>query len=638
MKRTLLSIVTILVAFVCTGNLSAQTSAPKGRLDRSAYKSLNLPGQTSVRKIKKIDAADNQAWIGYWDVDNGLGMLGVGAPIDYNLAIHIPASFTKANATLDAVRFVLYANNVSDMMVWASTTLPATPAEADLATKMVDMNSYMPLEMTDVAFDQPVTIPAEGVYVGVAFNITKLETDGDSYPMILNQTEQNIKGSCFYQLERDYDPSWYDDSSYGLQLAISGLVSGDFYGNAASASPFATRFLTAGQTAKVPVKVTNNGKEPISKMKYTITSNGNTSAEKSALLLQPIPALGGSAYITVSLPAAETYEATMHEITVTQVNGVENEDTNSAAGGTIVTIDQSVQNVPLMEEYTGMWCGWCPRGAVALDLIEVEYPEAITMAVHNGDVLHNYDYDFSGVDGFPSAVINRGDLIDPYYDYQSGMDAALKAITPASLDLKACWVDDTKSAIRLEAGSTFRFNSPATAPYGIAYFLVENGMSGTSRDWLQSNYFAGAHSDYEDDPNLLPLCDMPEYINGMVYNHVMVDVWDCTEGMDGSVKAPIVLGEAQTHACTLDISGNEIIQNKENLTLVAALIDRTSGKILNAAKAKIDVPGTLAVDKVTGTAAIAGRYSIDGRKVGKAHKGITILRMTDGTNKKMLLK
>ncbi len=637
MKRLLLSTLAVLLAFVCTETLIAQTSAPKGRPDRSALKSLTLPAQAPLRKVQKIDAADNQAWIGYWDEDN-IGALGMYEVCDYNLAIYLPAGFTKGSATLDAVRFMLYANNISDLMVWASSTLPATPAEADLATKMVDADSYMPLELCDVAFDQPVTIPAGGVYVGVAFNITKLETDGDSYPMILSQNQENISGSCFYQIMSDYDPSWYDDSSYGMQLAISGLISGEFYQNAASASPFATRFLTAGQTAKVPVKVTNNGKEPISKLKYTITSNGNTSAEKSALLLQSIPAMGGSAFITVSLPASANPEATTHEITLTQVNGVENENTNSAAGGTIVTIDQSVQNVPLMEEYTGMWCGWCPRGAVALDLIEVEYPEVITMAVHNGDVLHAYNYDFSRVDGFPSAVINRGDLIDPYNDYESAIKDALKAVTPASLDLKACWVDDTKSAIHLDASSTFRFNSPATAPYGIAYFLVENGMTGTGQDWLQSNYYAGAHDEYSDDPNLLPLCDMPEYINGMVYNHVMVDVWDCTEGMDGSVKAPIVLGEAQTHACTLDITDNEIIQNKENLTLVAALVDRTSGKILNAAKAKIDMPGTVAVDQVNGTAAIAGRYSIDGRRVGKSHKGITILRMTDGTNKKMLLK
>ncbi len=637
MKRTLLSILAVFLAFVCTENLSAQTSAPKGRLNSSELKSFTLPRQNPVRKVQKIDAADNQAWIGYWD-EGSIAAIGMGMACDYNLAIYIPAGFTKADATLDAVRFMLYGNNVSDMTVWASTTLPDTPAEANLAAKKVDADSYMPLELCDVAFDQAITIPAEGVYVGVSFNVTQLETDGDAYPMIVSQIQETISGSCFYKIMSDYDPNWYDDSSYGMQLAISALVGGEFYGNAASASPFATRYLTAGQTAKVPVKVTNNGKEPISKLKYTVTSNGNTSAEKSALLLQPIAAMGGSAYITVSLAASENPEAATHEITVTQVNGVENENTNSKAGGTIVTIDQSVQNVPLMEEYTGMWCGWCPRGAVALGLIEVEYPDVITMAVHNGDILQNYKYDFSGVDGFPSAVVNRGEMIDPYYDYTSGIESALKAVTPASLGLKACWVDDTHSSIRLEASSTFRFNSTTTAPYGITYFLVENGMTGSGEDWLQANYFSGAHSDYADDPNLLPLCDMPEYINGMVYDHVMVDVWDCTYGMDGSVKAPIVLGEAQTHTCTLDISGNEFIQNKENLTLVAALIDRTSGKVLNAAKAKIDVPGTLAVDKVNGTTAIAGRYSIDGRQVGKSHKGITILRMSDGSHKKVLLK
>ncbi len=46
------------------------------------------------------------------------------------------------------------------------------------------------------------------------------------------------------------------------------------------------------------------------------------------------------------------------------------------------------------EEATGTWCGWCPRGAVALNWMDKDYEGFWQgIAVHNGDPMTDATYD-----------------------------------------------------------------------------------------------------------------------------------------------------------------------------------------------------------------------------------------------------
>ncbi len=80
----------------------------------------------------------------------------------------------------------------------------------------------------------------------------------------------------------------------------------------------------------------------------------------------------------------------------------------------------------------------------------------------------------------------------------------------------------------------------------------------------------------------------PSQITDMVYNHVAVDAWGLDYGVDGTIQTPIAAGVAQDFTYTADISSNTIIQDKEKLTAVALLIDRSTNQIVNAAKVKVD--------------------------------------------------
>ncbi len=635
MKKALLSLLIVLFTFGNMGTVSAQALSGKRPINIQNPGSGKLQHRAPLAGLKRIDAKEGQQWFGYWSEEEPIGSLGVEAIVDYNLAIFIPGNLAKSETTINAVRFMLQADNVSDMMVWASSNKPMVPTKANLATK--EVADYKPNEICDVAFDDPVIVPANGIYVGVYFKVTKLESMGDSYPILINQTSTINNGSFLYQIDYKNDFRWYDDSSAGWQLTISALTEGDFYSNSASISnSFPLNYAVKGSNAYVPVTLTNYGTSAINNISYTITADGKTTEEKTLTLSKPVKGLVQKGEVSIPFPAAEKSEEQTRTLTITKVNNESNENSSNTATGVITTIDKAVASKPVVEEFTGIWCGYCPRGAVGLELLNEKYGDKIiTLAAHNGDVLDIQKYYFGGVSGFPSARINRGSIIDPYYDIETYAGNAVKAISPVHLYLKANWTDDTANKIKIENTATFYYNQEEGS-YGVAYVLVENGMTGEGPDWWQANYYAGTS---ETDPNLQPLCEKPSYIQDMVYDHVVVDAWDAKSGVEGSIKMPITAGKGQTHSYTVDITENTIIQNKENLTLVAMLIDHATGKILNAAKCKILKQGETAIENVKELPnAEVTRYSIDGRMASKSQKGLIITRMADGSYKKVLVK
>lgn len=76
----------------------------------------------------------------------------------------------------------------------------------------------------------------------------------------------------------------------------------------------------------------------------------------------------------------------------------------------------------LIEDYTGTWCGWCPRIAWGIELVENETDDAITVAIHRGATDSSSDYydpfnyaagaleDYIDLDGYPTAMLNRKTL------------------------------------------------------------------------------------------------------------------------------------------------------------------------------------------------------------------------------------
>lgn len=89
-----------------------------------------------------------------------------------------------------------------------------------------------------------------------------------------------------------------------------------------------------------------------------------------------------------------------------------------------------------------------------------------------------------------------------------------------------------------------------------------------------------------NDPNLKTLVDNPAKMQNVKYDYVPVATWQHQTGVEGSLPATITSEVPMSYTYTLDISGNTRIQNKAKLTVVAILLNKETGEVLNSAKFK----------------------------------------------------
>ena len=303
----------------------------------------------------------------------------------------------------------------------------------------------------------------------------------------------------------------------------------------------------------------------------------------------------------------------------------------------------------VVEEGTGTWCGWCPRGIVAFRHMAEKYPETfIGIAVHKSDALTTNSYDKLTFKGYPGCYVNRNlkNPTSPEAGTLEVMHNKYVANPPhIGVEMEANFTDDTKKKINAKALTTF-FADEQNVNYKVSFVLIENGIKG----YKQSNYYAGGKhgkmGGFEDLPGSVAM-DM-DHVARMNYSFY---------GVDGSIPTSVKADETVEYAAQLDVPKN--IQNADNLYLIALLIN-SKGEIENAAETKVTadpsmsitdnrtllVPeftfanGTLNVNGFSGKVFI---YNVYGVEVPNQSipSGIYIIKCVDGNKsfvKKMILK
>ena len=118
----------------------------------------------------------------------------------------------------------------------------------------------------------------------------------------------------------------------------------------------------SNETVTFPITLTNNGKNGIQNFTYEVAINGEKVDEKTITLDTPIENLLGKKTIDLTFPTGNKSGAQNIVVTITKINGQPNELT-AVAKGAIFVLAETAKKKPLVEEFTGTWCGWCPRGA-----------------------------------------------------------------------------------------------------------------------------------------------------------------------------------------------------------------------------------------------------------------------------------
>ena len=239
----------------------------------------------------------------------------------------------------------------------------------------------------------------------------------------------------------------------------------------------------------------------------------------------------------------------------------------------------------VFEEGTGTWCGWCPRGEVAMEYMEnTNGAQFIGIAVHNGDPMTLSAYD-NGVDlsGYPGSNIDRALLGESVSNANWGSiyNARKDIVVPADISVVS---SGSNSSVVLDVSATF-YTVFAASNYRLAVVLYEDGVTGTASGYNQANYYSGGGSGvmggYESLGDPVPAAQM-------VYNNVGRALLGGYDGQAGSVPAAVtdLMTASYTFNYTVPSS-----QNRENMHAVALLIDQTNGEIVNAGEIPIATLG-----------------------------------------------
>ncbi len=502
-------------------------------------------------------------------------------------------------------------------------------AVADIASKVGDVADGH----AEVMFDEPYEIGDEGFFAGYTIPVTDEEE-----PLMI--TSDKLGGGLWMHTTSALR-SWTDLSGQGspcIELILEGQPQ-----NAAAFVVPAHTYAKKGEPIMIEGRIYNHGTTPISSYSFTYEINGVT---QSVNLKASIRAdhWGRSSKVGFTLDPIDEAGSYPLTVTVTGVNISENEDAAPTRTGLVHIMDFVPVHRALVEEYTGTWCGWCTRGLVAMKKLAETYgDDFIGVAYHNSDPMEIMTEFPSNVQGFPSAFIERYYDVDPYYGYESNgfgikdvIDYVMSQLAVADINVKAEWADEAKSELKATVESTFVMDADGN-DYGIEVMLVEDDMYGPAgTNWDQHNYYADMDDEYSSDPDLGPLCELPDVISDYHFNDVLV----ATSGViEESLPESIVANTPNNSEYSFYVdyiyntSYEPIIQDKEKLHVVAIVVEKATGKVLNAAKGKV---GDAAVNEIgADNKEIASTlyYDLTGRRVSDPANGIyvKVIRYTDGS-------
>jgi len=488
---------------------------------------------------------------------------------EQEFAIYIPGTY--AGKQITNISFTLNTTSgVSKVKCWASKSLPSNGSAADLCQEVSNAQ-----QNNNVQLQSPYTIPDGGCYIGYSFTATG-GTDGAKVVWYYTET---VQPESNYR-RADNLPDWIDYSADKFCSTLCATIAGNYDTEAATIVPnkFEKVVVSKGETVSTTAEVTNMGTNTMKSITYVVT-DAATGEELVKKTCDTTPTeLGETTNITFDLGNSQTPGMFNRAITITEVNGRKNAIQKTCSGSVCVLAAKYARKI-VIEEGTGTWCGWCPRGIVGMEKMAQKYPDNfIGIAIHNDDemqVSESYYPIFNYFQGFPSCIANRQQkyITDPNeYDLEK-IILAEKEYAMAKIEAQAYFTDDSRKEVTVNTTSQFGY-ADSNNKSKIAYVVIENNVG----PYNQLNAYAGSG-------DLEGWGDKGSYVSTL-YNDVARAIYDYN-GIAGSTPTAINTEETYSYSYTFTLPNN--IQNVSNIEIVTLLIDNETVEIMNADKV---VPGT----------------------------------------------
>ncbi|WP_055434957.1 Omp28-related outer membrane protein [Lacinutrix algicola] len=232
----------------------------------------------------------------------------------------------------------------------------------------------------------------------------------------------------------------------------------------------------------------------------------------------------------------------------------------------IVAVESTHTTKVLVEDYTGTWCGYCPRLATALENTVTQNSNVIPVAIHDdNEMLFPYANQMEstfGVNGFPTGKVNR---TITWNESSSQPIGYLSTRQNMGLAINSSIAGNT-----ITAEVKVHYDLKVNSENKIVVYLLENGLV-----YDQVNYYNG-------DPSS-PWYQAGNPIVGFVHDHTARSVFTNIFG-DVIPVASTDTNSTFTGNYTLTVPAS--VQNTDNLELVAFVVG-LNNKVLNVQKADL---------------------------------------------------
>ena len=493
-------------------------------------------------------------------------------------AMYIPAEVAQkyVGLTVTGVRLGL-TDNANTLKVFLSESLDGTPlAESDNNGGVKGNNL--------VKFDNPYTINGKGFYIGY---------EGAGTNAVIAYTSCKAAGSNF----TNFGSGWTDNAANGDNaLSITARIE--------------------GSSVPVDFAIANLNDMAVKKdTPFNITGKlMNLSATKvySYELAYSIDG-GEETKVTFDEAISERSEGTFtihhngisaagnHKLSVriVSVEGEEDayEGNNNASCNLFMTSIAPTKRV-LMEEFTGLMCGACPRGIVSIQKCTEAYPDNfIAIAKHNYYMdtpteLKSPTYDYEVGSTWPYCTMDRRLEFDPDPNTSlQYLNAILNATeVAAGVDAEANLVEGDDTHVKAKAKVQFvkNFND---VNFRLAFAIIEDGVTGYSQNNKYAGGGLGSLDGWESKGTMVKV----------TLNHVARMGYGVKEGIENSIPSNVNESNIYTYDATLSLPST--IRDRKNLKLVVMLLNKSTGWVENAVEVPVLESGETSVTDLNETVA-----------------------------------
>ncbi|MBR6179850.1 MAG: thioredoxin family protein [Prevotella sp.] len=579
---------------------------------------------------------------GYFTGEEDVNLFGEKKEATYDVAIHIDHPDLVGTYIESITIPMVEVKGISGISAWLSSQLRIEDGKNVPDLVSMDLTPDEAGFIT-VKLDKPYVIPEEGVYVGYTFTVDDASIELNQTPVAVMDTKA-YKG-FFLHTSKGF-MKWLNLSfefmmNSVIQVTVGGSKVKEY--NVVAASDMPT-YVLAGSPIDVDLGFVNIGASEVNSVDFEYTLDGK-SGTGHIDLSEPVAGFYGKYFSApFTFPPVDTSGNYDLEIQVTKVNGHDDEGLADAAIIPLLVINSFPKHRSLIEEYTGTWCGYCPRGLVAMEQLAELYPDDyVRVSYHNGDPMEimSSDYFPNYVGGYPDAFVDRFFEVDPYYGSTGEAMGIIDDLNLRASEFGQATINivptlsKNRETVTVNTEVTFATDHEG-AKYALEYILVADSLTGTTNDWVQSNYYAdgsmGEMGGFES---------MESSIVGIPYNDVAIQM-SRIGGITGSLPSTIKAERLLKHtfrfqlANSLNTRMESLIQDLNKLRVVVLLIDQEYGLVVNANSAPVtDADSIVEVEGTNGKVTRVEFYDLSGRRVNASHRGASIMRTTysDGTVK-----